>query len=295
MRAHAEKTRDREWLDRLAGGMHLPPVTAVRTRLSDELPRLVQPNAIVSPAALRAAALAQAGLLLLCWTTWRAAMIPSPGEILAALGDLWRHWGLGVELLRSFAVNVEALAITAVLSLGLAYLTVVPLARPLVAAVAGCRFLGLVGLSFFFTVFLANGHRLKVGLLVFGMTVFFVTGMADVVAGVSRDQLDHARTLRMGPWRVVWEVIVRGHLDLAIDALRQNAAMGWMMLSMVEGLVRSEGGVGAMLLSENKHMRLDAVAAIQLVILATGLLQDAGFGLLKRLACPWSALTRARA
>ena len=60
--------------------------------------------------------------------------------------------------------------------------------------------------------------------------------------------------------------------------MRQNAAMGWMMLTMVEGISRSEGGVGAMLLNQNKHFHLSAVFAIQLTIPAA----RAGAGLRHR-------------
>ena len=50
------------------------------------------------------------------------------------------------------------------------------------------------------------------------------------------------------------------------------------MLTMVEGISRSEGGVGAMLLNQEKHFHLAEVFAIQLMILAVGLLQDFGIG-----------------
>ena len=82
----------------------------------------------------------------------------------------------------------------------------------------------------------------------------------------------------MGEWRVVWEVVVRGTADKALEVLRQNAAIGWMMLTMVEGISRSEGGVGAMLLNQNKHFHLAEVFAIQLLILLVGVLQDYGLG-----------------
>jgi len=38
-----------------------------------------------------------------------------------------------------------------------------------------------------------------------------------------------------------------------MDLLRQNSAMGWMMLTMVEGLVRSDGSIGTLLLNNDKH------------------------------------------
>jgi NitT/TauT family transport system permease protein len=156
------------------------------------------------------------------------------------------------------------------------------------------RFLSLVGLTFFFTLMARSGHELKLSLLVFSVSVFFVTGMADVINGVPKEMFDLARTLRMGEWRVVWEVIVLGQIDQVFDVLRQNAAMGWMMLTMVEGIVRSEGGVGTVLLDQNHHFRLAAVFAIQLTILLLGLFQDYSIGLTKSLLCPYAALTLER-
>src|SRR4029079_16401550 len=118
--------------------------------------------------------------------------------------------------------------------------------------------------------------------------------MAAEVEQIPRDKLDHARTLRFSEWQVAWEVVVLGAADKAIELFRQNAAIGWMMLTMVEGIVRSEGGVGAMLLNQNKHFRLAQVFAIQIVILAVGLFQDYGIGILRRLVCPYADLTLER-
>src|SRR6267154_1212007 len=150
--------------------------------------------------------------------------------------------------------------------------------------------LWMVGLTFFFTIIFSSGHRLKVSLLVFGVAVFFVTSMIDVVAQIPKEKFDLARTLRMGEWRVVWEVIVLSKADAAFDAMRQNAAMGWMMLTMVEGISRSEGGIGALLLNQNKHFRLEAVFAIQIAILLIGLFQDYALGLAKKFLFPYADL-----
>jgi NitT/TauT family transport system permease protein len=239
---------------------------------------------------MRLLALGQAAVALLFWWNSPLGVLPNPAEVAAALQHLWFEQGLGRELWVSFTMNLQALALTLLISLSLSYLTVVPFFRPVVAAVSKGRFLGLAGLTFLFTLLLSGGHQLKVALLVFGMTVFFVTSMADVVAAVPKESFDHARTLRMSEWGVVWEVVVRGTADKALDVLRQNAAIGWMMLTMVEGISRAEGGIGAMLLNQNKHFRLAEVFAIQLLILVVGVLQDYGLGGLKRLLFPYADL-----
>lgn len=247
------------------------------------------PNRVISSITLRLIAVFQVAVLLLVWATSNYPFLPKPMAVLHEFVNLYNE-GMGWELYTSFMLNVQAMAWTTVISLGLAYLTVVPFFRPIVTAISKGRFLGMVGLTFFFTLMFNSAHRLKVSLLVFAVGVFFVTSMVDVVAQVPKSKFDLARTLRMGEWRVVWEVIVLGRADAAFDMLRQNAAIGWMMLTMVEGISRSEGGIGAMLLNQNKHFRLEAVFAIQICILIIGLLQDYGIGLAKRFLCPYADL-----
>lgn len=261
-----------------------------RSAFHREVLAAFSPNRVISRAAFRIIVVFQIAVLLVVWATSTYVFLPKPMGVWRAFLDLWNHEGLGQELIVSFLLNVQAMAWATVISLVLAYLTVVPFFQPIVAAISKGRFLGMVGLTFFFTVIFASGHALKVSLLVFGVSVFFVTTMIDVVAQVPKEKFDLARTLRMGEWRVVWEVIVLGRADIAFDAMRQNAAMGWMMLTMVEGISRSEGGVGALLLNQNKHFRLEAVFAIQIAILLIGLFQDYAMGLVKKFLFPYADL-----
>jgi NitT/TauT family transport system permease protein len=252
------------------------------------------PNRAVSGGAMRVIIAVQVAFALLLWLNSPFKVLPRPDEVLSALKNLWLTQGLGPELIASFKINVEALAWTAVISLVLSYLTVLPFFRPVVAALSKGRFLSLVGFTFVFTLLVGGGHPLKLSLLVFGMTVFFLTSMASVIAAIPKAAFDHARTLRMSEWRVVWEVVILGTAAAAFEVMRQNAAIGWMMLTMVEGISRSEGGVGAMLLNQSKHFHLAEVFAIQIVILLVGLFQDYAIGFFRRLACPYADLTLER-
>ncbi|HET6764548.1 MAG TPA: hypothetical protein VFH27_12780 [Longimicrobiaceae bacterium] len=217
--------------------------------------------------------------------------IPGPGEVMRELGRLVSDGGLLGDLWTSLVLFAEALAISTALALVFAYLTTMPALRPPVNGLTRTRFLSLVGFLFVFTVFVGGGHGLKLALLTYGITPFLLTSMVDIVASVPNERIDHARTLRMGDWRVVWEVVVLGQLGPTLDAIRQNAAMGWMMLTMVEGLVRSEGGIGTLLMDQDKHLRLAAVFAIQIVFLVAGFAQDAFLAWLKRVLAPYALLS----
>lgn len=254
---------------------------------------IVIPNRPVSPTVIKILIVGQALVALLVWWTMPISVLPRPDEVFSALGTLWMR-GLGRELITSLLLNVQAIAWTVLISLALSYLTVLPFFRPIAAAVSKGRFLGLIGLTLIFTITLGGGHTLKLALLVFGMTVFFVTSMAAVILDLPKERFDHARSLGMSEWRVVWEVVILGTADEAFEVLRQNAAIGWMMLTMVEGISRAEGGIGAMLLNQNKHFHIAEVFAIQIVILAVGIAQDYAIGALRSLFCPYATLTLER-
>ena len=272
-------------------GVGLAPVP---NRAKSSLKDIFLPNRAVSRSSLLIIVSFWVFSFLMVWTTSSIKAIPRPMEVYKELQNLWFNMGLGPELIKSIELNVRALLASSVICLALSYLTVIPLFRPLINAFSKGRFLSLVGFSFVFTLLLGGGASLKFSLLVFGMSVFYLTSMAAVVAEIPKADFDHARTLRMPEWKVVWEVVVRGTFDQAFEAMRQNAAIGWMMLTMVEGIVRSEGGVGAMLLNEQKHFKIEAIFAIQIIILIIGLCQDYLIGVIRRVVCPYAALTLER-
>jgi NitT/TauT family transport system permease protein len=252
------------------------------------------PNRVLSPAAMHIMVALQILAVLLLWSQSRYEVLPRPGEVLAALPNLWLKQGLAWDLWASFKLTVQALFWTTVISLGLAYLTVLPFFRPIASALSKGRFLSLAGFSVILTVSIGGGHPLKLTLLVLGMTVFFITSMASVVASIPRADFDYARTLRMSEWRVVWEVVILGTLAEAFEVLRQNMAIGWTLLTLVEGIVRSGGGVGTALLAQQKYFHLPELFAIQLLILLLGLFLDYVIGLLRSVACPYADLTLER-
>jgi NitT/TauT family transport system permease protein len=63
---------------------------------------------------------------------------------------------------------------------------------------------------------------------------------------------------------------------------------------MVEGISRAEGGLGALILNQNKHFKLAEVYAVLLVILFVGLVLDYAAGALSRMLCPYVQLERVR-
>lgn len=231
--------------------------------------------------------------LMVAWALAPASTgVPSQLAIAGAWNTMALQQGLLVELLNSTAVIWQALLLSALIAGGLAALYTADVFKPLATFVASMRFLGFAGLTFLFTLWTNDGSQLKLALLTFGMTVFLTRSTIDLVKAIPQSDVDYARSLGLGGWGLTWELVVRGRSAELLDLVRQNAAVGWTLLSMVEGLVRSEGGIGALLLNQNKYFNLSAVFAIQLTILAYGILQDVGLSWLRGALCPWTKLNR---
>jgi NitT/TauT family transport system permease protein len=252
------------------------------------------PNRVVDRATASLIVALWAGAALLVWIFSPFKTLPTPGEIWHALGELWWQRGMGPEIFTTMRLIAHATLLTVVISLLMSYATVIAFLRPAVEAASKLRFLGITGLVFPFTLATGGGYALKVALLTFGMTTFFVTSMAQVVIEIPRAEFDYMRVLGASELRILWEVVVLGTLDKALDVLRQNVAMGWAMITMVEGISRAEGGIGAMILNENKHFLLAEVYAILFVILLLGLAMDYGMGVLTNVLCPYVALRRVK-
>src|SRR5215467_7361972 len=109
---------------------------------------VMSPNRVISKQTVRWLVGFQLLMLFAVWLLSPTVFLPKPKEVFQALQEMWMQ-GLGGELITSFYLNLQAIALSTVLSLLLAYLTVIPFFRPVVALLSKLRFLSMVGLTFF--------------------------------------------------------------------------------------------------------------------------------------------------
>ncbi len=211
---------------------------------------------------------------MLLWFFSGSHLLPTPIDILSALKMMIADKNFIGELLTSTTFCMKAMFYAIMVSFLVAYLSVIPIFRPICAFVAKMRFLSTAGLTFFIGEITPDSGVKKLVMLSFAITVFLVTSMLSIIMDVKKDELDYARTLKFTEWRAVWEVIIRGKIDLMFECIRQNFAIAWMMLAMAETLCRAEGGIGIMLTDTDKHFHLDEVFAIQIVVLCVGIFFD---------------------
>jgi len=251
------------------------------------LKQLFAPNQYLSRWGKIMLVVGQTFCALLFWCFSSSSFVPAFPKVLAAFGDLWANRGLSHELATSFLLIMESIFWMTTISLFLIYLTAMQFFRTIVKSLSALRFLSPVGLILLFTVFIHDGHKIKVDLLAFNMAVFFIPSILREIDLIQGQKYNLGRTLRMSEWRIVREVTIRGQLHKIIDAVQVNGAMGYMMLTMVEKVSRSEGGVGIMLQDMEKFLSMNQIWAIQLSLVLMGFVTiDVVGNLIKRRLSP---------
>ncbi len=208
-------------------------------------------------------------------TTGQKHLLPTPKAVLSGLGEEYQE-GLVVHILSSLSLCAQATFWALLISLPLAYLSTLPFFKPFVEGVSKFRYLPLTGITFYLATspLISSGRAMQVGVLVIFMSVYFVTSLLSVIADIPEEEFDHARSLKMNRWEVLWHLIVRGRIDYAIEILRQNLAIVWMMLVTVESIVMSAGGLGTIIKNADRYANHGRIFAAQLVILLIGILLD---------------------
>ncbi len=235
-------------------------------------------------------AISQAILALVLWHIGSNGLIPKPLSVINAFINLLTSKNLFDNLLISFMLTLKAMGIAIVITLFFAYLSVIPFFKTIALFVVKCRYLTLTGLIFIFTLLTKDGSALKLSLLIFGIVPFFVTSFLSIILTIDNQQFEICKTLGFSKWETLYEVIIVGKADQVVEIIRQNMAIAWLMITMVEGLSMSEGGLGTMLIKFNKYNDITNVLAVQLMIFIVGLLLDLILGNLKYWLFPYSKL-----
>jgi NitT/TauT family transport system permease protein len=187
-------------------------------------------------------------------------------------------------------LNIVGLLISSVISVLIAYLSVIPLFQPFNKIIQWLRYIPIVGFNLVFLTLFTIGWPMKVAMLTTGMSFFLVTSMTGVIDAIPRLKYELAKVLSYNDWHVFWSVVVRPTLPQMIDMVAQNAAMGWVMITAIETYNRTEGGIGSQIYAWSSTNQLPEVYAYLIIIGVIAVIEDWFFVLLKRLLFPYSLI-----
>jgi sulfonate transport system permease protein len=250
--------------------------------------KIFQPFARINRQTIAIIITLQVIVTLLLWHVTSDGLIPKPGKVAITFIELLGSKQLLDNVLVSLLLTGKAMLVSILITLGFAYLSVLPFFKSIAQFIVKCRYLTLTGLIFIFTLLTQDGSQLKLSLLVFGIVPFFVTSFLSVIVQINQQEYELCKTLGYNNWQTLYEVIIIGKADQVFDILRQNFAISWLMITMVEGLSMSEGGIGTLLIKYNKFNDLTHVLALQLVIFIIGLCFDYLLGTLRHWLFPYT-------
>jgi sulfonate transport system permease protein len=251
---------------------------------------LFHPFKIISRQTFIIMVMLQVVMTLTLWHTAADGLIPKPVKVAEAFFGLLHTRSLMDNILVSLVLTLKAMFYSIIITLFFSYLSVMPFFKSIAMFIIKCRYLTLTGLIFIFTLLTQDGSQLKLSLLVFGIVPFFVTSFLSVIVHINKQEYELCKTLGYNSWEALYEVIIVGKADQVFEILRQNFAIAWLMITLVEGLSMSEGGVGTLLIKYNKYNDLTNVLALQLVIFMIGVGFDYLLGSLKKWLFPYTQL-----
>ena len=226
-------------------------------------------------------------LFLGLFELFHSKIIPPPSKIAGSLGNLLSSSEFYEDLVASLITTLKAMFYSILATVVIVYSSTIQFFKPLAEFISKCRYLTLTGLVFVFTMISNNLSELKMYLLMFGIIPFFVTSFLSIVQSTPPEEKWKGYVNKLNRWETLYEVVMVGKLDMLFEVMRQNFAISWMMITMVEGFAMSEGGIGTLLIKSNKYLDLSPVFAMLVVVLILGLIFDWGLSQLRNTLFPY--------
>jgi len=242
----------------------------------EKIKNLFLPFGKVSRGTLIIANITWVVILLALFQILHSPIVPAPSKIISSFYGLMQSANFWDNFLSSLFVTIQAMGYSIIITMILVYLSTIPLFKLFAQFASKCRYLTLTGLVVLFTFFTSDLGQLKISLLLFGIVPYFVTSFLSVIDSIPQQQIDKAIVNRKTPWGILYEIVIVGRLDQLFEVMRQNFAISWMMITMVEAYDMSGGGIGTMLIKSNRHLDLAPIFAMLLAVLLIGMLFDWG-------------------
>lgn len=227
---------------------------------------------------------------ILLWTMLPNNVFPPFYEILQAIPKLIQKNNLIDNFITSVFFCFKCMVISVLISFGLFVVSRIPIMESFAEFSRKFRFLPSVGLSFLFMRMTSDVSSQMQWIMVFGITTYLLDGVIGSAMSVTKDEVLYAKSLRLGPWESLRELVVYGKAAEFFSAIIQNFAIAWMLLASVENICKSSGGIGVVLSESSKYFHLEEVYAIQILILLTGIILDFVLNYLKGFFFPYTLL-----
>ena len=215
--------------------------------------------------------------------------LPSPTNVIEALGNLWSKGYLSQDIISSFTRVTLGFLCSAIVAIPLGimmgtFASIRALFEPIIGIV---RYMPAPAFIPLLIIYLGIDEAPKIALIFIGTVFFNVLMIMDSVKFVPRDLIETTYTLGGNRWQVLSQVISPYIVPRVIDTFRVNMAASWNLVVVAELLAATEG-LGKRILLAQKFLKTDEIFACLIVLGLIGFAIDLFFRLLLRLTCKWA-------
>lgn len=180
------------------------------------------------------------------------------------------------NLFASLVFIGKGLFTSIIITLFFAYASTIEGFRLIVEIAIKMRYLAFACVIYLFTMLTSTIESLKLLLLVFGITPFFITTIVADIDQVraNKTEINKAMINKKNKWQTLLEVIIIGKIDWVFRAIKQNSAIAWSIITSVEGYTLAGGGIGTMIIKSNRHVVIADVLALGIIVMIIGILLD---------------------
>lgn len=205
----------------------------------------------------------------------RPLFLPSPGQVLARLGELWASGQLmadmGISIYRitlGFLIST-ALALPIGILIG-SYRGWEAAIEPFVDFIRYMPVVAFVPLTILWT---GTGDMQKFLIIFIGTFFQQVLLVMDNVKSVPRDFIKLGRTLEMPEWRILRGIVLPSAMPAIWDSMRISLGWAWTWLVVAE-LVAATSGLGYRITTAQRFFQTDLIFGYLLILGILGLATD---------------------
>ena len=213
----------------------------------------------------------------------RPLFLPSPGQVLNRLGELWQSGQLAADISISIYRITLGFLISTVVALPIgvligSYRIWEAAIEPLVDFIRYMPVVAFVPLTILWT---GTGDAQKFLIIFIGTFFQQVLLVMDNVRSVPRDFINLGRTLEMPDRRILQRIVIRSAMPAIWDSMRISLGWAWTWLVVAE-LVAATSGLGYRITTAQRFFQTDLIFGYLLILGMLGLATDQAMKLLGR-------------
>lgn len=220
-------------------------------------------------------------LLALAWFAVTAGgfvlplFLPSPGQVLSRLGELWASGQLfadiGISIYRiSYGFLISTIVALPIGILIGSYRRWESAIEPLVDFI---RYMPVVAFVPLTILWAGTGDMQKLLIIFIGTFFQQVLLVMDNVKSVPRDFINLGRTLQMPEWRILQRIVLPSAMPAIWDSMRISLGWAWTWLVVAE-LVAATSGLGYRITTAQRFFQTDLIFGYLLILGILGLTTD---------------------